>query len=120
MMSDTLGSALAARFREDAQALRARANALEARGGARGHGPDAATCRKMADACDRVSALFESAGSIPAPLALAHELERLLAAERSPDVRHVYEGAAQRLRAALGAHDVDDMDEEDEEDDADE
>ena len=118
MMSDTLGSALAARFREDAQALRARANALEARGGARGHGPDAATCRKMADACDRVSALFESAGSIPAPL--AQELERLVAAERSPDVRHVYEGAAQRLRAALGAHDVDDMDEEDEEDDADE
>jgi len=122
-MSDSLAALLADRFRDDAQALRARATVLAARSPKeRGGGPDAAACHAMADACDRVRALFDAAaGDVAGDAALgttASELERLLAAERSPDARYVYEGAVARLRQALDpdADDDDDPDDEDDED----
>jgi hypothetical protein len=112
---------LASRFRDDAQALRARASVLAARApGQRGGGPDADACRAMADACDRVSVLFERATDAAALEAAVPALERLLATERSADVRHVYAGAAARLRQALapaGDTDEDDEDEDEELDD---
>ena len=116
-MNDSHAARLTARFRDDAQALRARATVLDAQGAARrgGGGPNAAACRAMADACDRVAALFSGAsdetleGVIP-------ELERLLTAERAPDTKHVYEGAIARVRQSLGDADDDDDDEEDEDD----
>ena len=117
-MTDPLPTLLASRFRDDAQALRARASVLAARGGTQGHGPSAEACRQMADACDRVSALLGAAADETALRAVVPELERLLAAERSPDVRHVYGGAVTRVSQALGGADDDD-DDDDELDDED-
>jgi hypothetical protein len=117
MNDDTIQAHLAARFRDDAQALRARATVLDAQGPARrgGGGPDAAACRAMADACDRVRALFEGAADEIALTDVGRELDRLLAAERSPDVKHVYSGALAGLRQALDGDD-DDADDDDGED----
>ena len=115
---------LAGRFASDARALRARAEQLASapaaspRGGARQPaGPDAAGCRAMADACDRVAALFASAEDEAALGALVPLLERVLADERSPDARHVYAGAVARLRQTLGDEEDDDEDEDDLDDD---
>ena len=116
-MTEPLPTLLASRFRDDAQALRARASVLAARGGTQAHGPSADACRQMADACDRVSALLGAAADATALRAAVPELERLLAAERSPDVRNVYGGAVTRVRQALGAADDDDLDDDDEDDD---
>ena len=118
---------LAQRFASDAQALRRRAEQLDAarppRGGAKGGGraagggPDSASCRLMADACDRAGALFASATDEAALEALIPLLERVHADERSPDARHVYAGALARLRQALG-DDLEDDDDEEHDDDA--
>ncbi|AHG91534.1 hypothetical protein J421_3997 [Gemmatirosa kalamazoonensis] len=118
-MTDPLPTLLASRFRDDAQALRARASVLQSRGGTQAHGPSADACRQMADACDRVSALLGAAADATALRAAVPELERLLAAERSPDVRNVYGGAVTRVRQALGAADEDDEDDDDLEDELD-
>jgi len=120
-MSDPLAERLAAHFRDDAQALRARATVLDAqRGGPRGHGPSAAACRQMADACDRVSALLGAAVGAAALRDVIPELERLRAAERASDARHVYDGAVTRVRKALdqnGAATDEDEDDDEEDDD---
>jgi hypothetical protein len=115
-MTDSLPAHLAARFRDDAQALRARATVLDAQGG-RGAGPDAAACRAMADACDRVSGLFASAADELGLTDVGRQLDRLLDGEPHPDVKHVYSGALTRLRQALDAEsgDVGADDEDDEE-----
>ena len=114
-MTDPLSTQLASRFRDDAEALRARASVLLARGGTQGHGPTAEACRQMADACDRVSALLGAAADDAALRAAVPELERLLAAEPSPDARYVYGGAVTRVRQALGGSVDDDEDDEDDE-----
>jgi hypothetical protein len=127
---------LAERFAADALALRQRAEQLESArptGGARGAkggakaarapigGPDAAACRRMADACDRVHALFagaaDGAADGAALGALLPILERVHADEKSPDARHVYAGALARLRQTLGDADDDFDDDDDDEDD---
>ena len=122
---------LAERFAADAQALRRRAEQLDAArpgAGARGAkggakpgarqppgGPDAAACRRMAEACDRVGALLAGAHDEAALGALIPLLERTLADERAPEARHVYAGALARLRQTVG-DDEDDMDDEDDDD----
>ena len=115
-MDASLSAHLASRFRDDAQALLARATVLDAQGPARrGGGPNAATCRAMADACDRVSALFAGAADEVALTDVGREIERLLGAEPSPDVKHVYNGALARLRQALDEDGDDEVvDDEDE------
>jgi hypothetical protein len=115
-MDDSLSAHLASRFRDDAQALRARATVLDAQGPARrgGGGPNAAACRAMADACDRVSALFAGAQDEIALTDVGREIERLLGAERDADVKHVLGGALTRLRQALDADDGDDEEDDDE------
>jgi hypothetical protein len=122
-MTDSLAMTLAARFRDDAQALRARATVLDSRSAQRGGGPDAAACRRMAEACDRVSALFAGAQHEDALADVGRSLDRLLSAERSGDARHVYEGAITRLRQAMdggSARDDDDDEDDDDIDDDDE
>ena len=116
-MSDPLAERLAARFRDDAQALRARAIVLDTQRGPRGHGPTAAACRAMADACDRVSALLGTAADESALRAAVPALEKLRTAERSTDVRYVYDGALTRLRQSLDADGLDDDEEDDDEED---
>ena len=117
-MDDSLAATLADRFRVDAHALRARATVLDTQGKlARNAGPDAAACRHMADACDRVASLFDGATSPDALARLGPSLERLQADERASDARHVYAGAITRLRQALGGEDDADDDDEDDDDD---
>ncbi len=99
---------LAGRFADDARALRERASALEGgsktgterRRSAAPAGPDAALCRRMAEACDRISALFTGARSDDpeAIRALIPALERYKNEEREPSVQHVYAGAIIRVR----------------------
>ena len=94
------------RFRTDAETLRERISALEA--GAARPGPDAATSRAMAAACDAVVDLLSAIGTggrgatmadveamVPTLLALA---QRHAA---QPAVRAVYAGAATRIRELL-------------------
>ena len=140
MTSDAVGpygpaSFLAERFAADAQALRRRAEQLDSarpaggarapKGSAKGArapvaGPDAAACRRMADACDRVHALFAGAADGAALGALIPLLERVHADERSPDARHVYAGALARLRQTLDeGEDEDDSDDDDDDNDDD-
>ena len=111
----TVAQHLATRFADDARALRARADAL-AKAPSRGTGPDAAACRAMADACDRVRALFEEAPDEAAVRAILPSLAGMLAGARSEQERHVYAGAVARATQALEGDDEDDDD--DEEDDA--
>lgn len=91
------------RFRTDAQTLRERIAALEA--GASRPGPDAATSRAMAAACDAVVDLLSATGTgtrgattadvdgmVPTLQALAQQHAA------QPAVRAVYAGAATRIR----------------------
>ncbi len=86
------------RFRADADALNARALALE--GGALPAGPDAATSRRMAAACADVVAMLETVpDSLDAIVSLLPPLEHRAAQEASLlPVRAVYLGAATRIR----------------------
>ncbi len=86
------------RFREDADALNARALALE--GGALPAGPDAATSRRMAAACTDVVTLLETIpDALEAIVSLLPPLEHRAALETiSSPVRAVYLGAATRIR----------------------
>ncbi len=125
-MPSPIAEHLADRFASDARALRARAEALAAAargpggpgGRARPVGPGADATRRMADACDRVRALFAEAADAEAPddeaaRALLPTLAGLVAGARADDERHVYAGAVARLTEALGGGGDDDEDEED-------
>lgn len=102
-MIQTARDYLADRFRADAAALRDRAHTLQ--GGAKVPGPDIATSRAMAGACDDVAAMVSAvvddgdAGSALAALtALIPLLQQRAAAQPHPAVRAVYAGAATRIR----------------------
>ncbi len=99
-MTSQLAKELAERFAEDAETLRARAA-----GPAPDVGPDAATSERMADACDRVSALFASAQAAEesALASLVPVLERYERDERDLNTCAVYRGARLRLRDVLGS-----------------
>jgi hypothetical protein len=116
-MDDNLPQYLAECFTTDARALRERATKL---GASRGPGPSAAQCRAMADACDRVSTLFATAGGDDAQAvqSLLPTLDQMEAGERDAQVKHVYAGAIRRVEALL-AHDDDDDDVDDDDDDDD-
>lgn len=124
-MPSPLAEHLADRFASDARALRARADALAAiggagRGGARPVGPSAESTLRMAAACDRVRAMFADAADDEAARALLPALAGLVAGARSDDERYVYAGAVSRLSDALAGDedDGDDPEDADEEDDA--
>jgi hypothetical protein len=117
-MTETLSARLAARFEEDARALRIRAEML-AKQQKRGGGPDAAACEAMAGACDRVRALFAGAADDVALAEAGPQLERMLEVERSADARHVYAGAIARLRQSLDDTVQDEDDDEDDDDELD-
>ena len=101
---------LQARFRTDADTLRERVAALAA--GAVRPGPDAATSRAMAAACDAVVALMDTVpGGDPAStLAALQALRPALQARAQehaaqPAVRAVFAGAITRVNElAAGAH----------------
>jgi hypothetical protein len=125
MTDDSIARHLAGRFADDARALRARADALTAaaQGGRRPMGPDAAACRAMATACDRVEALFGGAADEAAVRAALPTLAGLVAGARSEHERHVYAGAVARVHEALAGDSEGDADDDadlddDEEDDA--
>jgi hypothetical protein len=115
-MPSPIAEHLADRFASDARALRARAAALAAapRGG-RPAGPSVEATRRMADACDRVRALFAEVPDDEAARALLPALAGLVAGARADDERHVYAGAVARLTDALDGGGEDDDDEEDDE-----
>ncbi len=106
---------LLGRFRADGETLRQRATALDS--GVESAGPNAATSRRMADACDDVVGMLErivaaraaTTGVTHEPdlddiAALAPALELRAAAEVAmPPVRAVYVGAATRIREILAA-----------------
>ncbi len=120
-MPSPLAAHLADRFAADARGLRARAASLDR--GRRGPGPDAASYARMADACDRVQALFaDAADATPdddALRALMPQVAGLLAGARSPDERNVYAGAVARLTEGLeGGDGADEDSDDDDEDDA--
>ena len=114
-MPSPLAAHLADRFAADARGLRARAASLA--GGRRAGGPDAASYGRMADACERVQALFaDAADTTPDDDALRALLPRvtgLVAGARSPDERNVYAGAVARLTEGLDGGEDEDDDEED-------
>jgi hypothetical protein len=121
-MTPNLPDYLAECFAADARLLRDRCTTL---GGSRpsGPGPNAAACRAMADACDRVSALFATAagGDDKSVQALLPTLDQMEAGERDPQARHVYAGAIRRVESLLRRSGDDDDDEhgDDDEDDED-
>ena len=119
-MPSPVAEHLADRFASDARALRARAEALAAARGARPLGPNAESTRRMADACDRVRALFADVPDDAAARALLPTLAGLVAGARADDERHVYAGAVSRLSDALagdaGGDDDPDEDDSDEDD----
>ena len=106
---------LLGRFRTDGATLRQRAIVLDS--GVASSGPNAATSRRMADACDDVVVMLERLGAArPAATGVTHEpdlddiaalapvLESRAAAEVAmPLVRAVYVGAATRIREILAA-----------------
>ncbi len=120
-MPSPIAEHLAERFASDARALRARAEALGRAAGGRGPrpaGPSAESTRRMAEACDRVQALFAEVPDDDAARALLPRLSGLVAGARADDERHVYAGAVARLSEALGGGaDEDDTDEDDAEGD---
>lgn len=123
-MSSPIAEHLADRFASDARALRARAESLAAaarapRGGPRPVGPNVEATRRMADACDRVRALFADVPDDEAARALLPALAGLVAGARADDERHVYAGAVSRLSEALAGGGDDDMDADDDADDDD-
>jgi len=103
-MTTTAREYLVDRFQTDAVALRERV-ALMARG-TKVPGPDAATSRRMADACDEVVAMLlaiassdHAAAELDAIMALVPLLEHRATEQQSnPAVRAVYAGAATRIR----------------------
>lgn len=117
-MPSPVAEHLADRFASDARALRARAEVLSSARGARPIGPNAESTRRMADACDRVRALFADVPDDDAARALLPTLAGLVAGARADDERHVYAGAVSRLSDALAGGDADEDDSDDEEDDA--
>jgi hypothetical protein len=133
-MSSPIAEHLADRFASDARALRARADALKAparpapgagprgaggRSAARPPGPSAESTLRMADACDRVRALFADVPDDDAARALLPTLAGLVAGARADDERHVYAGAVSRLSDALAGGDDGEDDEDDEDDEED-
>ena len=107
-MADTARDYLAERFQADAEALRERVSSMAR--GAKIPGPDAATSRAMADACERVAAMVqavvqpdEAAASLEALSALIPLLEQHAASQSHPAVRAVYVGAATRIREIQAA-----------------
>ena len=107
-MADTARDYLAERFQADAEALRERVSSMAR--GAKIPGPDAATSRAMADACERVAAMVqavvqpdEAAASLEALAALIPLLEQHAASQSHPAVRAVYAGAATRIREIQAA-----------------
>ncbi len=103
-MSSTARDYLVSRFQTDAVALRERM-ALLARG-TKVPGPDAATSKRMAEACDEVVAMLRAIASnghaeaeLDAIMALVPLLElRAVENASNPAVRSVYAGAATRIR----------------------
>jgi len=103
-MTTTAREYLVNRFQTDAAVLRERV-ALMARG-TKVPGPDAATSRRMADACDEVVAMLlaiasrgHAAAELDAIMALVPLLEHRATEQQSnPAVRSVYAGAATRIR----------------------
>lgn len=103
-MPQTAREYLVHRFRGDAQVLTDRVAALQR--GTKIPGPDAATSRRMADACEAVAVMIESiapqqhaADELAAIVALIPLLEqRARDAGMLPPVRAVYTGAATRIR----------------------
>ena len=128
-MTTTARDYLVNRFQTDAVVLRERV-ALMARG-TKVPGPDAATSRRMADACDEVVAMLlaiassvHAAPELEAIMALVPLLEHRATEQQSnPAVRSVYAGAATRIREVrlaeaqsspaegVPADDLDDLDE---------
>ncbi len=103
-MTTTAREYLVNRFQADGVVLRERV-ALMARG-TKVPGPDAATSRRMADACDEVVAMLlaiassdHAAAELDAIMALVPLLEHRATEQQSnPAVRSVYAGAATRIR----------------------
>ncbi len=103
-MPHTAREYLVHRFRGDAQVLTDRVAALQR--GTKIPGPDAATSRRMAEACEAVASMVESiaphehaADELDAIVALIPLLEqRARDAGMLPPVRAVYTGAATRIR----------------------
>ncbi len=135
-MSQTAREYLAERFKSDAAVLRERADALSR--GAKVPGPDLATSRAMADACEQVAIMISAVvqngdadHALDALGALIPLLEQRANAQKHPAIRSVYAGAATRIREVRAAEadaataastaDIDeDIDEElDDSDDAD-
>lgn len=108
-MTTTAREYLVNRFQTDAAVLRERA-ALMARG-TKVPGPDAATSKRMADACDEVVAMLMAIASngdadaeLDAIMALVPLLEHRADEQKSnPAVRSVYAGAATRIREVRSA-----------------
>lgn len=96
------------RFRGDAATLRERAAALA--GGAALPGPDLATSKQMAEACDAVVSLLQGiptngddGGEMAALLDLIPTLESKLHTVTQPAVRAVFTGAVTRIREVHAA-----------------
>jgi hypothetical protein len=96
------------RFRTDAQVLRERADALDR--GSSMPGPDAATSRRMAEACDDVITMLQAIATnghadavVESLLALVPLLEQRAQQQTLPPVRAVYAGAATRIREVRDA-----------------
>jgi hypothetical protein len=119
-MTPNLPDYLAECFAADARLLRDRCTTL---GNSRqpSPGPNVAACRAMADACDRVSALFATAAGQDdrAVQALLPTLDQMEAGERDPQARHVYAGAIRRVESLLKRGDDDEHDDDDEDEDED-
>lgn len=117
-MPNPLADHLAQRFADDARALRARQQALATqRGPVRG--PSAADLGRMADACDRVQALFAGAESDDAVRALLPTLAGHVAGAASEHERAVYAGAVSRATQALEGDPDEDGADDDGDDDGD-
>lgn len=108
-MTTTAREYLVHRFQTDATVLRERV-ALIARG-TKVPGPDGATSKRMADACDEVVAMLMAIASngdadaeLDAIVALVPLLElRASEQQTNPAVRSVYAGAATRIREVRSA-----------------
>ena len=126
-MADDPRTYLLDRFATDATTLRSRADMLAGKP-APEHGPDSATSRAMAKACDEVIALlnnlpFEGEDELLNALdKLGPELHSQAEDESNAFVRSVYAGAAVRIEdivqktRALGADDDDDQELDDSDD----
>lgn len=106
-MPSPIAEHLADRFAADAVALRRRADVLRTATGPT-PGPKAPAILMMAEACDRIRALFGEAESDEAVRALLPTLGGLVAGARNDDERAVYAGAVARTMQALDGDDEDD------------